>query len=75
MLEDLITGFNLLTAIKLAFLIINAIYIGFLLVVLKQSRAMQKVISDGGASSLVTSVAFLHVIAAISIFVAALIIL
>lgn len=75
MLEELFTGFQLLTAVKIAFLILAGIYVAFLLVVYKQARAMQAVVNDNGASTFINSIALLHVIIGISIFVAALIIL
>ncbi len=75
MLEELFTGIQILSIVKIVFLILSGIYIAFLLVVFKQARAMQAVVNDGSSSSLINTVAILHVAIGISIFVAALIIL
>lgn len=73
--DSLFDLFQGLLLIKIAFLVLSGMFVGFLLVVLKQSRAMQKVINDDGAASAINSIAFLNVVIGISIFVAALIIL
>lgn len=75
MFEEFSNIFSALTVIKIIFLIVNAIYIGFLLVVYKQARAMQAVVNDNGASALLNTVAFLNILIGISLFVAALVIL
>lgn len=75
MLDILLTILQGSMLIKLGFLILNALYIAFLLVVYKQARAMQNVVNDGSASSVVNSVAFLNVIIGILLFVTALVIL
>lgn len=64
-----------LVLIKIAFLILNGIYLIFLFVVYKQSLAMQRVIDDSQASSVLNSVALFNIIVGISLFVAALVIL
>lgn len=75
MLDILLTILQGSMLIKLGFLILNALYIAFLLIVYKQARAMQNVVNDGAASSVVNSVAFLNVIIGILLFVTALVIL
>ncbi|MBI2621418.1 MAG: hypothetical protein HYW63_02100 [Candidatus Levybacteria bacterium] len=75
MFDQIFNIFSALTLIKVIFLIVNGMYVGFLLVVYKQSRAMQAVVNDGTSSSLLNSIALLNVIIGISIFVAALIVL
>lgn len=75
MLEALANIFQGFVLVKIGFLIINALYIGFLLVVYKQSRAMQRVITDDGASGLIDTIALVNIIVGVSVFVAALIIL
>lgn len=75
MLEILISSINLAIILKIGFLILNVIAIIFLLIVLKQARAMQKVIDDGASSILLNSIALINVIIGVIIFVAALIIL
>lgn len=69
---EIFQGFILL---KIGFLILSGLYLAFLLVVYKQAHAMQRVVSDGSASSIVNSFALLNVILGILLFVAALIIL
>lgn len=75
MLEILLNIFAGFFLIKIGFLILNGLYIAFLLVVLKQSYAMQRVISDPPASMLINTGAFVGVLLGISLFVAALIVL
>jgi hypothetical protein len=69
---DLLEGFVLL---KIAFLILNALYVAFLLVIYKQTHAMNRVVTDSGASTLVNTVALINILLGISLFVAALVIL
>lgn len=61
--------------IKVIFLLLNGLYLAFLLVVYKQSHAMQNVINDDGASSIVNNLALLNIIIGILLFVTALVIL
>lgn len=75
MLEEIFNITQTLTIIKILFLIVNGIYVAFLLVVYKQSKSMQAVVNDGSASSFVSSIAFINIVIGISLFVAALIIL
>lgn len=75
MLDLIFNIISALTLIKITFLIVNAIYVIFLLVVFKQARALQAVVNDNGASTLLNTVAFLNILIGISLFVAALIIL
>lgn len=72
LINNLLQGFVL---IKIGFLILDGLYIVFLLIVFKQARSMQNVINDGSASSLVDTVALINIIIAICLFVAALVIL
>ena len=74
-LEGIFNIFSVLTLIKVTFLIVSGIYVAFLLVVYKQSRAMQAVVNDNGASSLLNLIALLNIFVGISLFVAALVIL
>lgn len=73
--EEVFNIISVLTLIKITFLIVNGIYVAFLLVVYKQARAMQAVVNDGSASSLLNIIALLNILIGISLFVAALIIL
>lgn len=73
--EGIFNILSVLTLIKVTFLIVSGIYVAFLLVVYKQSRAMQAVVNDNGASSLLNLIALLNVFVGISLFVAALVIL
>ncbi len=75
MFEEIFNLISVLTLIKITFLTVNGIYLAFLLVVYKQGRAMQAVVNDDGASSLLNTVALLNILIGISVFVAALIIL
>lgn len=74
-LEEVFNIISVLTLIKVTFLVVNGIYVGFLLVVYKQSRAMQAVVNDNGASSLLNTVALFNIIVGVLLFVTALIIL
>ena len=75
MFEEVFNIISALTLIKATFLIVNGIYVGFLLVVYKQARAMQAVVNDGSSSSLLNSVALFNIIVGVLLFVTALIIL
>ncbi|GEM_PF-3303064 len=75
MFEEVFNIISALTLIKITFLIVNGFYLAFLLVVYKQSRAMQAVVNDGSSSSLLNSVALFNIIVGILLFVTALIIL
>lgn len=75
MLEDLLNIFQGFFLIKIGFLIISGFYIAFLFVVLKQAHAMQGVIADPPASTLINTIALANVFLGISLFVAALVIL
>lgn len=72
LISNLLQG---LVLIKIGFLILNGFYIAFLLIVFKQAHAMQNVINDDSASSLVDGVALINIIVGICLFVAALVIL
>lgn len=75
MLESLIGILQGLVLVKLGLLIVSALYIAFLLVVFKQSKAMQNVINDTTTSGLIDTIAFSQIVIGIAIFIAALIIL
>jgi hypothetical protein len=75
MLDTILGLFQGLILVKVGFLIVNALYIAFILVVYKQAKAMQNVIDDAGTSGLIDTVALINIIAGIIIFIAALIIL
>jgi len=75
MLENLIGILQGLVLVKLGLLIVSALYIAFLLVVLKQSKAMQNVINDTTTSGLIDTIAFSQIVVGIAIFITALIIL
>lgn len=61
--------------IKIVFLFLLAFYIGFLLVILKQTRAMSNVIQYTSVSSIITIIALANLIFGILLFVTALVIL
>ena len=61
--------------LKLGFLLLNGIYIVFLLIVYKQAKSMNEVIHDNGASSLINYIALVNILIGILIFVTALVIL
>ena len=71
------TIFNFITQylFKIGFLILNGIYIVFLFIVYKQTKALDNVIHDNGASSLINFVALVNIVIGFLIFVAALVIL
>ena len=75
MLEEIFNIISALALVKITILTVNGIYVVFLLVVYKQARAMQAVVNDDGASSLLNTIAFLNILIGISLFVAALVIL
>ena len=74
MLENLFT-FIQDYIFKFGFLILNGIYIVFLFVVYKQARAMDRVIHDNGASSLINYITLVNIVIGILIFITALVIL
>ena len=61
--------------LKIGFLILNGVYILFLLIVFQQANAMKRVIDAGPVSSLIIYFALANIIIGILIFVAALVIL
>lgn len=61
--------------LKIGFLVLDGFLVVFLFVVYKQAQAMRRVINDNGTSSLINVVALANIVIAISIFVAALVIL
>lgn len=75
MLNQIFEIFQGFILVKIGFLILSGLYLAFLLVVYKQAHAMQRVVSDGAASSMVNSFALLNLILGILLFVAALVIL
>lgn len=73
---DIISNFSQgFLLVKIGFLILNGLYLAFLLVVYKQARAMQNVVNDDGASAFVNYIALLNIVVGILLFVTALIIL
>ena len=75
MLNNILNIFQGLILIKIAFLIICALYVVFLFILHNQTKAMQRVINDDGASAGLDLISLVNAIAGISLFVAALIIL
>ena len=61
--------------LKFGFLILNGIYIIFLIIVFQQANAMKRVIDVGFVSNLIIYFALANIIIAILIFIAALVIL
>jgi len=61
--------------IKIGFLIIDFAFIIFLSVVIKQVHAMNTIVNDSSDSSIIRSMAFFLFIAAVSLFLTALVIL
>lgn len=61
--------------LKGGFLILNGVYIIFLMVVLQQAKAMKGVIDAGPVSSLLIYIVLANILVGILIFVAALVIL
>ncbi len=61
--------------LKVGFLILNGVYIIFLLIVFQQANSMKKVIDAGSVSNLLIVFALANIIIGILIFVAALVIL
>ncbi len=61
--------------IKIGFLVIDFAFIIFLAVILKQVHTMNTIINDSNDSSIIRSVAFFLFIAAVSLFLTALVIL
>jgi len=61
--------------LKVGFLILNGVYIIFLLIVFQQANSMKKVIDAGSVSNLIILFALANIIIGILIFVAALVIL
>lgn len=61
--------------LKIGFLILDGIYIVFLLIVFQQAKAMKRVIDAGPVSNLIIWFALANIVIGILIFVAALAIL
>lgn len=61
--------------IKIGFLVIDFAFIVFLAVVIKQVNTMNTIVNDSKDSSIIRSVAFFLLIAAVSLFLTALVIL
>ena len=61
--------------IKIGFLVIDFAFIVFLVVVVKQVQTMNTIVNDSNDSSIIKSVALFLLIAGISLFLAALVIL
>lgn len=74
-LFNLIPVNHINTLIKIGFLIVDFAFIIFLMVVLKQVHTMNTIVNDSSDSYTIKSVALFLVVAAISLFLAALVIL
>ena len=74
MLESLLT-FIQDYLLKFGFLLLNGIYIIFLIIVLQQANAMKRVIDTGFSSSLIIYFALANIVIGILIFISALVIL
>ena len=61
--------------LKMGFLILNGIYIVFLLVIYQQAKAMKRVIDTGPDSNLIIYFSLVNILIGILIFIAALVIL
>jgi hypothetical protein len=61
--------------LKFGFLILNAVYIIFLIIVFQQANAMKRVIDTGFVSNLIIYFALANIIIGILIFIAAFVIL
>jgi hypothetical protein len=61
--------------VKIGFLVIDFAFIVFLIVVIKQINTMNTIVNDSNDSSIIRSVAVFLFIAAISLFLTALVIL
>ena len=75
MIDQLLSVINGLFLLKISFLILSGILFVFLLVVLKQAYAMQRVINDDSASSIVNGVALFNLFLGFLFFVTALVVL
>ena len=61
--------------LKFGFLILNGVYIIFLIIVLQQANAMKRVIDTGFVSNLIIYFALANIVIGILIFISALVIL
>lgn len=61
--------------LKFGFLILNGIYVIFLIIILQQANAMKRVIDTGFISNLIIYFALANIIIGILIFISALVIL
>jgi hypothetical protein len=61
--------------LKFGFLILNAVYVIFLIIVFQQANAMKRVIDTGFVSSLIIYFTLANIVIGILIFIAALVIL
>ena len=74
-LSNLIQLNQIHTLIKIGFLILDFAFIVFLVVVVKQVQTMNTIVNDSNDSSIIKSTALLLLIAGISLFLTALVIL
>lgn len=74
-LFDSIQIYQAHSLIKIGFLAIDFVFIVFLFVVIKQVHTMNTIVNDSNDSSIIRSVAFFLLVAAISLFLTVLVIL
>jgi hypothetical protein len=74
-MSDIFNIFGDYFLVKLGLLILLGIYIPFLLVVVKQTKAMTKVLQYTSASTIITIIALSNLVFGILLFVTALVIL
>lgn len=75
MLDLILNFFQGFILVKLGILILGGFYIAFLLVVFKQTHAMQRVIDENITSNLINLIALFNIVVGILLFVTALIVL
>lgn len=73
--SNLLQIFQMTNVFKTGFLVVNFIFIIFLVIVLKQIQAMNTIVSNANDSAIIKSAATLLLIIAVSLFLTALVIL
>jgi hypothetical protein len=66
---------QMLSLLKIGFLVIDFAFVIFLIVVIKQIQTMHTIVNDSNDSSIIKTAAFLLFIIAVSLFLTALVIL
>ncbi len=61
--------------LKIAVLILEGLYFIFAIVILNQVRVMNAIITESGVSFILETIAFIHLLVALSLFLATLVIL